>query len=611
MLLKYNISNTNIERKVIEVDSYEVKNFDTNNVYCNIVFTTKYPHKLKKGDKIVFKRNVITFKDTSDVYNCETEYPQDGNYLIELLNDSKYHSKGFYKYKTDKNDEGVLNRKLTVITEEEMNKELNHTNSLLKTCEVLSEDLTETTFSVSIPLQETIEISSVTQYDGIEWISLKNKLPIVANTEDKIKLYHITHSYEYVREETIDDTDIPIIEENPKEMTDFIGFSVNYFKNIYEWTTHRTLITCEYVTPNAIINHYSDNNDLKLTQYSVLEANSLLLFEGDNGVMCKDVKLYEDALSFNLNIPIINEHANELNDENIAQVYFDEIKNDLITDIIDYEKKCFIPFYKTKTENVFLPVDSLKFNIFFRDRTDNPEWNTDDTKGWFQCPIDDYGKFKCPTAITDGDKLEYLGFTDDDIYYRKQKVSKSFLRLSFYATNNPANNMLLFYSTIFLDSNDLYDKYIKNKFYKNYKSYKKELYDLTTSFQIFDKYHRTKSSEGFYLYLFPDNVNGEQTRTIYMKAEFNHAGYGKTIPLIYPNGYTFVKNDKVNEFANFPHKLIDEKGSLSEYYKYLYIPITLSLNNETGEYMYYFETVKKNEPNLVLNLFEPKINTLE
>ena len=104
MLLKYNISNTNIERKVIEVDSYEVKNFDTNNVYCNIVFTTKYPHKLKKGDKIVFKRNVITFKDTSDVYNCETEYPQDGNYLIELLNDSKYHSKGFYKYKTDKND---------------------------------------------------------------------------------------------------------------------------------------------------------------------------------------------------------------------------------------------------------------------------------------------------------------------------------------------------------------------------------------------------------------------------------------------------------------------------------------------------------------------------
>ena len=252
-------------------------------------------------------------------------------------------------------------------------------------------------------------------------------------------------------------------------------------------------------------------------------------------------------------------------------------------------------------------MDSLKFNIFFRDRTDNPEWNTDDTKGWFQCPIDDYGKFKCPTAITDGDKLECLGFTDDDIYYRKQKVSKSFLRLSFYATNNPANNMLLFYSTIFLDSNDLYDKYIKNNFYKNYKSYKKELYDLTTSFQIFDKYHRTKSSEGFYLYLFPDNVNGEQTRTIYMKAEFNHAGYGKTIPLIYPDGYTFVEN----EFAKFPHKLIDEKGSLSEYYKYLYIPIILSLNNETGEYMYYFDKVKKNEPNLVLNLFEPKINTLE
>ena len=604
MLLKYNISNTNIERKVIEVDSYEVKNFDTNNVYCSVVFTTKYPHTLKKGDKIVFKRNTIAFKNALDVYSCETEYPQEGNYFIELLEDSDNHSKGFYRYKTNKNDNSTLNRKLTVVNKEEMDKELNYTNSLLKTREVLSENLTETTFSVSIPLRETIEINSVTQYDGIEWVSLKNNLPIIANREDKIKLYHITHSYKYVREETEDDTNIPIVEENPEEMTDFIGFSVNYFKNIYEWTTHRTLITCEYITPNAIVNHYSDNNDLKLTQYSVLEINSLLSFEGENGVICKDIKLYEDALSFNLNIPIINENASELNDENLAKVYFDEIKNDIITDIIDYEKKCFTPYYK-KTSNVFLPADSLKFNIFFRDRTDNPEWNTDDTKGWFQCPINDDGKFECPTAITEGDKLECLGFTDDDIYYRKQKVSKTFLRLSFYATNNPTNNMLLFYSTIFLDSNDLYDKYIKNKFRK------KELYDLTASFQIFDKYHRTKSSEGFYLYLFPDNVNGEQTRTIYMKAEFNHAGYGKTIPLIYPNGYTFIKNDKVNEFANFPHKLIDEKGSLSKYYNYSYIPITLSFNNKTGEYMYYFNDVKKNEPNLVFNLFEPKINSLE
>ena len=96
--------------------------------------------------------------------------------------------------------------------------------------------------------------------------------------------------------------------------------------------------------------------------------------------------------------------------------------------------------------------------------------------------------------------------------------------------------MLLFYSTIFLDSGELYEKYIKN-IDKKIKNQNISLVNdntlgndnLTVSFNVCDRYNRSKSSEGFYLYLFPDDIDNNKERTIYMKVEFNHAGYGKKV----------------------------------------------------------------------------------
>ena len=59
------------------------------------------------------------------------------------------------------------------------------------------------------------------------------------------------------------------------------------------------------------------------------------------------------------------------------------------------------------------------------------------------------------------DLIGYLNFTDADVYYRKKKISQSFLRLSFYNSKDPVEQKLLYYSTIFLDSGELYGKYIK------------------------------------------------------------------------------------------------------------------------------------------------------
>ena len=54
---------------------------------------------------------------------------------------------------------------------------------------------------------------------------------------------------------------------------------------------------------------------------------------------------------------------------------------------------------------------------------------------------------------------------------------------------------------------------------------------LSSQFVVKDKYSSESSSEGFYLYLWKDMAN-TTPGDIYMRVEFNHAGYGRTIPFL-------------------------------------------------------------------------------
>lgn len=297
-----------------------------------------------------------------------------------------------------------------------------------------------------------------------------------------------------------------------------------------------------------------------------------------------------------ISIPIgISSNINNgLNNEDNAQLYFNEKKKELIPDIIDYEKQCFIPYHNGK------PLYGIKYNLFFRDRDgDYKKWNSNDNLFWNQ---------SYSSSTQNADFLGKLGFTDEDIFYRKLKVQKSFLRLSFYDSKNPFKQNLLFYSTIFLDSGELYGEYIKNIDKKNGSNLVDTCTGLTCSFNVFDKFHYNKSSEGFYLYLFPNNLKDSGvSETIYMRVEFNHAGYGKTIPLMSPtSGNTAI------DFGdnNFPTFMISDNGNnkLDKYFDYLHIPITLK--KENNEYVYVFNTYFKKDDSdiLTINLYEPKLN---
>ena len=128
----------------------------------------------------------------------------------------------------------------------------------------------------------------------------------------------------------------------------------------------------------------------------------------------------------------------------------------------------------------------------------------------------------------------------------------------YFDSPNPANQNMIGYSTIFLDSGDLFAKYIRyieedgyiavgadKKTYGQYdpKPNKqgirvdRDIFDenkrLSTQFVVKSKNTSKASSEGFYIYIWKDNEMAVP-QDLYMKVEFNHAGYGRTVPFMMP-----------------------------------------------------------------------------
>ena len=340
------------------------------------------------------------------------------------------------------------------------------------------------------------------------------------------------------------------------------------------------------------------------------------------------------------------------------------------------------------------------------------------------------------------DLLSYLGFTNDDVKYQKSKLKKSFLRISFYDSDNIANQNLLHTATIFLDSGDLFAKYIKNiETEDEYKTteavtaqenpkisfkagsiltsseYKKlddenrkkcvvngellavvggsstdedkytvydkagmainrepmrkralkdsdfgdnidELERLRMSSQIVvtDKNSSKRSSEGFYFYTYKTNDNGVYPSDIYMRVEFNHAGYGRVIPFMMPYirkseealkdnnspGYKryadvdsehYKTKNKIKTFDDicYDWSEIDidrgvEKEHLKDdsdigysavrYMKYCHIKWKYRYDKQTQKHIYYLDpdvygtgvtSENKHGNNIILNLYEGKI----
>lgn len=366
--------------------------------------------------------------------------------------------------------------------------------------------------------------------------------------------------------------------------------------------------------------------------------------------------------------------SDPLQDDVQENEFFKVERDKAINPIVDMERDVYSPkILKSSkyngSETEFEPVYEIQVNLHFRTRNEDSwkvnepyksgEYSDGAMCNWF---VTDYQPYK--DLITNGNSLDdvsdlmgLLGFVNSDIYYQKSKVAKSFLRFSYYDTVDPNTQSLLHTSTVFMDEHLLFKKFIDNsrkgvnKYitiasdqlnwtngvlnkisvmsemitkYKNdgyngvsgtsqgttYYIYKGDEHRMSSRFSIKNKYESETSSEGFYLYIFKEYSEQLHPKPIYMKVEFNHAGFGKTLPFIVPmnqdgeNGYPTTRMSLTNDLDKLKAGV-----PLRNVYGQSYIPLYAVYDYKDNEYAYVFDpryvTVKDGV--VTLNLYELKI----
>lgn len=377
------------------------------------------------------------------------------------------------------------------------------------------------------------------------------------------------------------------------------------------------------------------------------------------------LKLFCNVGYISIKLPIISKSGGDpIQSDIVNSKFFDKEREKAINPIIDMEKDIYYPKYINSDNGVyngsytdFNPISEIRVNLHFRTRNLDT-WKIDESSNWF---ITDYYPYKdiilsqdkkeLKTLMEASDLVGLLGFTNNDVYYQKSKIGKSFLRFSYYDSIDPQNQTLLATSTVFMDEHSLFKKYIDNS-RKNVNIYKtisetsattcidkitvkSEFVDekkksskattcdkknikidenkrLGSRLIISNKYNTDTSSEGFYIYMFKEYSKNLHPRQIFMKVDFNHAGIGSTIPFIKPMEWKENVNGNLTPTVSLDFNKCDKlkEGILLEQkYAQDYIPLYAVYDFKNKEYAYVFDkryvTVEGGIASL--NLFELKL----
>ena len=359
-------------------------------------------------------------------------------------------------------------------------------------------------------------------------------------------------------------------------------------------------------------------------------------------------------------LPLTVSQANNLSREdqikgNFVNYYVQNAKND----IVDMEKDVYCPVACVESANQsnFIPINEIRFNLHFRTRDltnwkvyeDDRDFSTQETESSKRCNwfITDYKYYKNVSNNANNvknrihnssDLLGLLGFTESEIKNRAKKLGKSFLRLSFYSTDDPKTQVLLGTSTVFFNEQLAFKKYMdlhkhdslkyidvveyesatttsniaSNLLTSSSELSNNNLFDddarLSSQFRVFSPNISNDSSEGYYLYMFKNYSTNKIPQRIYMRVEFNHAGIGKTIPMMLPrdeNGKILLLGTK-GDYEKFK-----DGYSLTDIYKQVHIPLGLKFDENTNKYVYYLcqtsnNALSVNNNVMLFNLFEVK-----
>lgn len=376
-------------------------------------------------------------------------------------------------------------------------------------------------------------------------------------------------------------------------------------------------------------------------------------------------RVFVTKIKVSLNIPFSLKSGTDMyRESNIKEYFVEQEFAKAVNKPIEMEKYMFTPVV-VKTGNKFEECTQINFNLHFRTHSGD-DWTVNDSDSWNFDTYGDNGNWSLNKYYSyaqntntpvnqwkrscQSDLLGYLGFGTNDVKYQKNKLKKSFIRLSFYDSPNAGEQKLLSYSTVFVDCNKLYSKFISRSNFECYfddngdivKGIKVnrevntgtrytenslmnilgvssmtrediENYRLSSQLVTQNKYLSNNSSEGFYLYTWDLSDTPSVPTDIYLKVEFNHAGYGRNIPMMAPykddNSGFKTNNDIINDWAP------NASGyGIKKYTRYSYIHLKAKYDENTKRRVYYLDpdtygitpAVDGNVINI--NLYEARIN---
>lgn len=368
-------------------------------------------------------------------------------------------------------------------------------------------------------------------------------------------------------------------------------------------------------------------------------------FKWDNYISNHEgIYVYTNRYKVNIDVPIIVDTDIRLNtNENIREYFVDTETNRAVNPVNEMEKRLYTPVIRNGDN--FKDVVRINFNLHLREHS-GEDWTVENDDEW------NFSKYGSRTyggyysyntnESNQSDLLSYLGFTNDDVKYQKNKLKKTFLRLSYYDSMNPGSQNLIAYSTVFFNTGELYTKYIANSGTDIYidsngdvvsgvrvdreVDYNNlihmlgvttadndtvERYRISSQMSVRSKYASNNSSEGFYLYLWADSDNGVVPDSIYMKVELNHAGYGRTIPFMAP--FWDYTTDNRRGFKQNSEIINDWHGDgygIQKYIKYSYIKFNYMYDKSRNRHVYYPDPERYGDFSgnvLDINLYEARV----
>lgn len=255
------------------------------------------------------------------------------------------------------------------------------------------------------------------------------------------------------------------------------------------------------------------------------------------------------ATDFYLNIPLSLE-SQEIGKSELIQTKFVDVETEkAINPILDYDKVR------------FLPVDSNNINI---------------------------NKIVYTIDLTGSTKYGQIGFDNDDIKFERNNFLQTFLYLAFYDTDNPMNQRLVSYITLFSEitsDNLLPDNDSQILIYGSViglPGQPKPASEIPLQFVLSSPIFNPRGfSEGYHLYDYKDELNIGEWKYLYMKASFKNAKTGKTTGLMVKNT-NLLKIDEVIKEVYTRYKLF--RNSTGYYYQIddtYQVDVSSGVNNVT------------------------------